>query len=481
MARRRRLRQVHAHDRLRRRAAVRLASARWAPRRRRRSTPRRASACAGSQGVEPGDGRTRTAGGIGSGNKRRHVPGDHDLWRLPQGDDALAGARESVPRAPPGLPRQRPRARRCRRTSPGASPRRSPSPPRSTPSAIRPEPGASCDGGARSSPRPRRPGAGPTSSRPSPTPSTPSHRGATTWSSGRPSSRSPARRSRPAHRRWLRAGKSWARVPRARGGRATPSTSTTRARSRTPTSCARCARPAVSGLACTTAWSTISARSWRARARAGRPVRGGCDVRRLRRRPAHVRLVATALLYRALTATPAYDAFATAQRDWALGANAVGRVAHDRRRAATSRTAPSTWSRTSRAPGRHAAVLRRGRRQRPERRAACSRTASTTSSRTARPARRRRRRAEARSTATGAATWTTSAHGRRSSPRSTSTPPRRSRSRSRPRRPEPPQAAWSSEPCKRTRRRRIAFVWSWETRDSVTLSTSPISRNVSSS
>ena len=43
------------------------------------------------------------------------------------------------------------------------------------------------------------------------------------------------------------------------------------------------------------------------------------------------------------------------------------------------------------------------------------------------------------------------------------------------------QAAWSSEPCRRTRRRRMAFVCSWETRDSVTLSTSPISRSVSSS
>ena len=48
--------------------------------------------------------------------------------------------------------------------------------------------------------------------------------------------------------------------------------------------------------------------------------------------------------------------------------------------------------------------------------------------------------------------------------------------------PEPlAQAAWSSEPCRRTRRRRMAFVCSWDTRDSVTLSTSPISRRVSSS
>ena len=35
-------------------------------------------------------------------------------------------------------------------------------------------------------------------------------------------------------------------------------------------------------------------------------------------------LVATALLYRSLTSDPAFDAFATSQRDWALGANAWG-------------------------------------------------------------------------------------------------------------------------------------------------------------
>jgi hypothetical protein len=35
-------------------------------------------------------------------------------------------------------------------------------------------------------------------------------------------------------------------------------------------------------------------------------------------------LVATALLYRSLTGDPAFDAFATSQRDWALGANAWG-------------------------------------------------------------------------------------------------------------------------------------------------------------
>jgi hypothetical protein len=35
-------------------------------------------------------------------------------------------------------------------------------------------------------------------------------------------------------------------------------------------------------------------------------------------------LVATALLYRSLTGEPTYDAFATSQRDWALGANAWG-------------------------------------------------------------------------------------------------------------------------------------------------------------
>ena len=46
------------------------------------------------------------------------------------------------------------------------------------------------------------------------------------------------------------------------------------------------------------------------------------------------------------------------------------------------------------------------------------------------------------------------------------------------------QSAASGRACtpeRRERSRRIAFVWSWETRDSVTPSTSPISRRVSSS
>src|SRR5512133_214118 len=44
-----------------------------------------------------------------------------------------------------------------------------------------------------------------------------------------------------------------------------------------------------------------------------------------------------------------------------------------------------------------------------------------------------------------------------------------------------PRGSRAGEPARRAFRRRIAFVWSCETRDSVTPSTSPISRRVSSS
>jgi hypothetical protein len=43
------------------------------------------------------------------------------------------------------------------------------------------------------------------------------------------------------------------------------------------------------------------------------------------------------------------------------------------------------------------------------------------------------------------------------------------------------QTTGRAAPESRALRRRIALVWSWETRDSVTPSTSPISRRVSSS
>ena len=95
--------------------------------------------------------------GIGSGNTAGTFNGDHDLWRLPEADDTLAGPGEPVPprRARHSGPTIR--GHGCRRTSPGAWPRPSPSPPRSTPSAIRLEPGVSSRPRPRSSAGPRRP------------------------------------------------------------------------------------------------------------------------------------------------------------------------------------------------------------------------------------------------------------------------------------------------------------------------------------
>ena len=59
-------------------------------------------------------------------------------------------------------------------------------------------------------------------------------------------------------------------------------------------------------------------------ARSERTHSGRRDLRRLRRRAAHVRADRDARVYAALTGDRAYDAFATRQRDWALGANPWG-------------------------------------------------------------------------------------------------------------------------------------------------------------
>ena len=47
--------------------------------------------------------------GIGSGNKAGTFNGDHDVWRLPERDDALRGAANRYLTRRPGLPRQRAR------------------------------------------------------------------------------------------------------------------------------------------------------------------------------------------------------------------------------------------------------------------------------------------------------------------------------------------------------------------------------------
>ena len=57
--------------------------------------------------------------GIGSGNKAGTFYGDHDVWRLPQRDDALTGARNRYLTRRPAF-RGTIRAPACRRTSPAA-------------------------------------------------------------------------------------------------------------------------------------------------------------------------------------------------------------------------------------------------------------------------------------------------------------------------------------------------------------------------
>ena len=69
--------------------------------------------------------------GIGSGNTTGTFNGDHDVWRLPQRDDALTGRAEPLPARAPRLPRQRSghaapaQPRRPRQRRPSRSPRRS--------------------------------------------------------------------------------------------------------------------------------------------------------------------------------------------------------------------------------------------------------------------------------------------------------------------------------------------------------------------
>ena len=85
---------------------------RSAPRRRRRSIPRRASgstSCARPGTPAPACSPSRS--GIGSGNKAGTFSGDHDVWRLPRARRRADRCREPLSRAPPGVPRQRSRAR----------------------------------------------------------------------------------------------------------------------------------------------------------------------------------------------------------------------------------------------------------------------------------------------------------------------------------------------------------------------------------
>ena len=145
-------------------------------------------------------------------------------------------------------------------------------------------------------------------------------------------------------------------------------------------------------------------------------------------------LVATAAALPAAHRRPPLRAFATGQRDWALGANAWGASLM----IGVGTTFPALPAARRREPvraaRRDAAVPARRGRQRPEQRGPFADGLGEFFDEGA-PARRRRRSLRARSPAAAASSSTTSARGRRSSRRSTSPPPR----------------SWPSRPCAKPR------------------------------
>ena len=131
-------------------------------------------------------------------------------------------------------------------------------------------------------------------------------------------------------------------------------------------------------------------------------------------------LLATARLYQDLTGQADYDAFATRQRDWVLGANPWGAslmigVGH------RLPALPAARGRQPvREPGRHGRRSSAARSSTARTAPTCSPTASTSSSRRARLPARWRRRLRGVHRPRRASTSTTSPPGRRSSPPSTS-------------------------------------------------------------
>ena len=321
-----------------------------------------------------------------------------------------------------------------------------------------------------------------------PTRSIPRAPGATIWSSAAAELALAGQKlGDPRAASWLKAGEQVGpRLPRQGGGRghAQP---LRHERARPRRSRARAAQRRTRHAPLQSPAARRPARAARARpeARTGRPLRGRGDLRRLRRRAAHLRAGRHGAALPRRSRTTRLRRLRDLSARLGAGCERLGRVAHDRRRAGLPALPAARRREPLGPPGRQGASAPRRRRQRAERRGPVRRRAGRLlRERPCLPAGPRAMRWPP-SPATAAASSTTSAHGRRSSPQSISTPPRRSHSRS-PRRPRrervrSAQAAWSSEPCRRTRRRRMAFVCSWETRDSVTLRTSPISRRVSSS
>ena len=195
--------------------------------------------------------------------------------------------------------------------------------------------------------------------------------GATIWSSARPSWRSPARSSEiPRTARWLRAGERVGpRLPR-RGGRRGHAQPLRHERARPRRSRARAAGGARGRGPAEPGCSTTCARSWSAASGARGPIPSpparSTTTSTPRRTPSGWSPPPCSTARSRTTA--AFDAFATSQRDWALGANAWGESLMIGVGQQFPRCPQHVVANLSGQAGRQAARARRRRRQRAERR-----------------------------------------------------------------------------------------------------------------
>ena len=222
------------------------------------SSRRRRSACSGSPSCGIPLRKVLYAQvGIGNGNASNTIQGDYNFWFLPQQEDRM----NTSPGGNPGRPltssstgrcsRRRRPASRSARTWRAASPPTSPSAP-SSPRALTRRRPSTCSAWPGASTRWRRPPTWGSSSPRSRTTTTRVPSGRATWRGARPRSRWPTRRPAPrpcvCARTWPPRPAGPGRTsPRDTRPTATPSTSTTTARSPRPNCSRRCSRLGVPG------------------------------------------------------------------------------------------------------------------------------------------------------------------------------------------------------------------------------------------
>ena len=271
---------------------------------------------------------------VGIGNGGLGYNSDHDVWRLPEVDDAHEGPCEHVPRAPAGLPRRDPRGPPSFRRSPAGWRRRSDSVPRSSRAPIR-RSRTAVSAPARQRSRWRIP-ATPRTTPPLRAGTTQKGRcGGTTWSSAPSSctwrcetrSRCPRVCPLPIAATYLGDAAHWARAYLKQSAELHDTfnlydVSRTRARRADPR-VARCGRSDGSaGVVRRSAGRARSAARPRRRGRCRGPVR--VRIRTRRSRSARVRVVGRGGVVRPGHGTSRFADLQASQLSWALGANAWG-------------------------------------------------------------------------------------------------------------------------------------------------------------